>query len=62
MIGRHINRVYRRFGSNYDYAKNIPKDIERKEMNLFTAINSGLDIALQSDKRYNSITQFDTVR
>ena len=39
------------FASNhFMYAKDIPQSLERKHMNMFTAINSALDVALASDK------------
>ena len=41
----------RAFGLHAAFAKDLPSDMERKHMNLFTAINSALDIALETDKR-----------
>ena len=34
-----------------DFAKNLPRELERKQMNLFTAVNSALDVALRTDSR-----------
>lgn len=33
----------------YDFAKNIPGTVQRNHMNLFTAINSAIDISLETD-------------
>lgn len=33
----------------YTYAKDIPGTIQRNHMNLFTAINSAIDISLETD-------------
>lgn len=34
---------------HYTYAKDIPANLAREHMNLFQAINSGIDIALATD-------------
>lgn len=33
-----------------DFAKNLPSTLDKKEMNLYMAINSALDVALERDK------------
>lgn len=33
----------------YTYAKDIPSTVQRTHMNLFTAINSAIDITLETD-------------
>lgn len=33
----------------YTYAKDIPSNVQRNHMNLFTAINSAIDICLETD-------------
>lgn len=33
----------------YTYARDIPTSIPRNHMNLFTAINSAIDICLETD-------------
>lgn len=35
----------------YKTASDIPENVPRTKMNLFTAINKALDIALESDKK-----------
>lgn len=40
---------------NYTYAKDIPANVAREHMNLFQAINSGIDIALATDHTYKLI-------
>jgi len=37
---------------HYTYAKDIPANVAREHMNLFQAINSGIDIALATDQTY----------
>lgn len=48
--------LFRRASVHAEFAKHLPKDMERKQMNLFTAINSALDVALQTDKTYFGVT------
>ena len=36
----------------FNYAKDIPSDFKRTHWNLFHAINSAIDIALQTDHTY----------
>lgn len=43
-------RLARLFSTKYDFDHNIPSSVERKKMNLFTAINNAMDIVLGSDK------------
>ncbi len=38
---------------SYAFAKDIPQAMETTKMNLFQAVNSALDIALETDKSYN---------
>ena len=33
----------------YTYARDIPSSVQRNHMNLFTAINSAIDICLETD-------------
>jgi len=33
----------------YTYARDIPASVQRNHMNLFTAINSAIDISLETD-------------
>ena len=33
----------------YTYARDIPTTVQRNHMNLFTAINSAIDICLETD-------------
>ena len=36
----------------YDFAKDIPEQEERTHWNLFHAVNSAIDIALETDPTY----------
>lgn len=36
----------------YNYAKDIPEHTERTHWNLFQAVNSAMDIALETDPTY----------
>lgn len=36
----------------YDFAKDIPGTVQKNHMNLFTAINSAIDISLETDPTY----------
>jgi hypothetical protein len=36
----------------YTYAKDIPHTVQRNHMNLFTAVNSAIDITLETDSTY----------
>ena len=36
----------------YDFAKDIPEHEERNHWNLFHAVNSAIDIALETDSTY----------
>lgn len=40
----HTHQVQR-----YNFAKDIPGTVQRNHMNLFTAINSAIDISLETD-------------
>ena len=35
--------------SHYVYGKDIPASVERTKLNLFQAVNSAMDIALETD-------------
>lgn len=37
----------------YNFAKDIPQTIERTHWNLFQAVNSAIDLALESDPTYS---------
>lgn len=39
-------------GNNYNFAKDIPASEPRTQLNLFQAVNSALDVALQTDQTY----------
>lgn len=36
----------------FNFAKDIPESYERIHWNLFSAVNSAIDLALESDPRY----------
>lgn len=36
----------------YNFAKDIPQTVERTHWNLFQAVNSAIDLALESDPTY----------
>jgi hypothetical protein len=38
----------------YAFAKDIPETVQRNHMNLFTAINSAIDISLETDPTYTN--------
>lgn len=37
----------------YNYARDIPQTVERTHWNLFQAVNSAIDLALESDPTYS---------
>lgn len=37
----------------YNFAKDIPQTVERTHWNLFQAVNSAIDLALESDPTYS---------
>lgn len=37
----------------YNFARDIPESYERTHWNLFSAVNSAIDLALESDPRYS---------
>jgi hypothetical protein len=46
MYSRFSTNLFRFSTHKYTYAKDIPHTIQRNHMNLFTAINSAIDITL----------------
>ena len=36
----------------YNFSKDIPGTLQKNHMNLFTAVNSAIDISLESDSTY----------
>lgn len=38
---------------HFDFAKNIPLSVFRSHQNLFQAVNSAMDIALETDPTYS---------
>lgn len=53
MYSRVFKNLFRFSQTNqpikYTYAKDIPATVQRNHMNLFTAINSAIDISLETD-------------
>ena len=52
MYSRFSTNLFRFTTNKYTYAKDIPHTVQRSHMNLFTAINSAIDITLETDKTY----------
>lgn len=52
MYSRFSTNLFRFATHKYTYAKEIPHTVQRNHMNLFTAINSAIDITLETDKTY----------
>ena len=60
---RILTRSFFRFSSQsqtqskpiqYKYARDIPESVPKTHMNLFQAVNSAIDIALETDHTYQS--------
>ena len=54
MYSRVLKSIFKFSSTNnqtqkYTYAKDIPSSIPKNHMNLFTAINSAIDISLETD-------------
>lgn len=47
---RSLTNKNARFISKYTFDRDIPSTAQRKKMNLFTAVNDAMDIALATDK------------
>ena len=50
LLHRNLVQSVRRFASRYNFDKDIPKDAQRKKMNLYQAVNDAMDIVLATDK------------
>eukprot|EP00331_Platyophrya_macrostoma_P031856 CAMPEP_0176435720 /NCGR_PEP_ID=MMETSP0127-20121128/17507_1 /TAXON_ID=938130 /ORGANISM="Platyophrya macrostoma, Strain WH" /LENGTH=355 /DNA_ID=CAMNT_0017818835 /DNA_START=44 /DNA_END=1111 /DNA_ORIENTATION=- len=50
-FSRVFSKVDKKFFATYRTAKDIPANLEREKMNLFTAVNNALDITLQTDSK-----------
>lgn len=51
-LHRNLLQGIRRFASKYNFEKDIPKDAQKKKMNLYQAVNDAMDIVLATDKTY----------
>lgn len=47
---QRLGHQIRNFATKYNFAKDIPSVVERKNTNMYMAINNALDIALETDK------------
>lgn len=45
-----INKISQYSYSTYALAKDIPQSLEHTRINLYQAVNSAIDIALETDK------------